>query len=149
MVRFDEHRHVVRAIFEECLHGAELQETVSLVDEIPDTIAKIALPAVDEETDQRLQRRRKKVAEMFAVLDAGATAMVTCEHSEQDELSWELSVAGIEVSGWLAIICGLLSICRLDIRRGDALTGEGVNGFGEKCVAGTFLPILKCGWILR
>ena len=139
MVRFDEHRHAVRAIFEECLHGAELQEAVSLVDEIPNAIPKIALPAVDEETDQRLQRRRKKVAEMFAALDAGATAMVTCEHSEQDELSWELSVAGIEVSGWLAIICGLLSICRLDIRRGDALTGEGVNGFGEKCVAGKFL----------
>ncbi len=139
MRRFDEHRHAVRAIFEECIHGEKLQDPVTLTDILPSQPTASAAAATDEVTEHLRAIRRQRLAEMFAALDAGASAVVTCQHSNLDEVSWELTVSGIEFSGWLSVICGLLSIYRLDIRRGDALTGEGVNGFGDKCVAGKFL----------
>jgi hypothetical protein len=90
-------------------------------------------------TDRQRQHRQETLAEIFQRLDNGESAVVTSEQvSEADDDLWELTIAGIEFSGWLGAICGLLSICRLDIRRGDAVTGEGVNGFGDRCVSGKF-----------
>lgn len=144
MHRFDEHRHAVRAIFEECLQGEKLQAPPPMPESFSDTQTNLqagnTTPGLSE---QHLLIRRQRLTQMFQALDAGASAVVTCQHSEHDGETWELTVGGIDFSGWLSVICGLLSIYRLDIRRGDALTGDGTNGFGDKCVAGKFLACFE------
>ncbi len=144
MRRFDEHRHAVRAIFDECLHGENLRKTdaVSEPEQLPTTVL-LSAEETDAATEQRLSARRERLTEMFMKLDAGASAIVKCKLAREDDDTWELIVSGIDFSGWLSVICGLLSIYRLDIRRGDALTGEGTNGFGDRCVAGKFLACFE------
>ncbi len=141
MHRFNEHRGAVRAIFDECLHGERLQDIT--VQSTESRIVGELMPVPTNPkplTDRQRLRRQETLAAIFQRLDSGESAVVTSQQvSEADDELWELTIAGIEFSGWLGAICGLLSICRLDIRRGDALTGEGVNGFGDRCVNGKFL----------
>lgn len=90
-----------------------------------------------------LQERRQRLTEIFAAVDAGSDAIVSLRQNSVTIDHWDMVVCGIDFSGWLSVICGLLSIYRLDIRRGDALTGEGMNGLGDRCVAGRFLACFE------
>lgn len=139
LVRFDEHRHAVRAIFDACLHGENLDERETAADSAPTDPLTFFSPRPDPIAEPLLLIRRQRQSEVSAALDAGAAAVVTCVHSEKDQTLWELTVCGVDFSGWLSVICGLLSIYRLDICRGDALTGGGVNSYGDQCVAGRYL----------
>lgn len=144
MRRFDEHRQAIRAIFDECIHGERLQAVAVLGDsrvaeETPDSVAAERIDvATDAESERRLSARRQRLVEVFSAMDAGAAAVVVCGEANNSQ-SVELIVCGIDFSGWLSVLCGLLSIYRLDIRRGDALTGGGINSFGDQCAAGRFL----------
>lgn len=143
MLRFDEHRLAIRTIFEECLQIAQ-QPIVTEDEALPANPDAARQPdAVKTLTDAQLAARKQHLSEMFAKLDAGQSAIVTCRPSMFNSDSWDLTVCGVEFSGWLSVICGLLSIYRLDIRRGDALTGEGTNYFGDRCIAGRFLACFE------
>jgi len=151
MRRFEEHRQAVRAIFEECLQGVPLRDAVffgasnlatdsvhssdggALAGDVADAIA---------ESERLLASRGLWLNDVFAVLEAGASAAVGCRPSDVDD-TWELIVCGVDFSGWLSVVCGLLSIYRLDIRRGDALTGGGINSFGDRCAPGRFLACFQ------
>lgn len=143
MRRFDEHRQAVRMIFEECLEIAQLplpRDNESL----PATPDSARQPhAVKTLSESQRSLRKRHLDEMSALLDAGRTAVATCQPAMSDPDSWDLTVSGVDFSGWLSVLCGLLSIYRLDIRRGDALTGEGTNYFGDGCPAGRFLACFE------
>ncbi len=143
MLRFNEHRHAVRTIFEECLQIAQLSMVIDS-ESLPSTPDAAKQPdAVKTLSESERVLRKRHIDEMFALLDAGRTAVVTYRPSMFDPESWDLTVCGVDFSGWLSVICGLLSIYRLDIRRGDALTGEGTNYFGDRCIAGRFLACFE------
>ena len=143
MLRFNEHRRAVRAIFDQCLSGAAMLP--------PELSAGISEPDVpmsgtdDDVAANELQRANRFVLLQadFGRLDGGATAVIRCTRSLSKANLWELTICGKDFSGWLSAICGLLSIYRLDIRRGDALTGGGTNGFGDRCAAGRFLACFE------
>ncbi|MBC7965254.1 MAG: glutamine synthetase adenylyltransferase, partial [Fuerstia sp.] len=142
MRRFDEHRHAVRSIFDECLqfesttlHSVAAAE--SMIAQAPATMLDTVL------SWHALQERQLRLEEIFAGVDAGTEAIVSLRQIPARTDHWDLIVCGKDFSGWLSVICGLLSIYHLDIRRGDALTGEGINGFGDHCVAGRFLACFE------
>ena len=144
MGRFDEHRQAVRAIFDECLHGEKLR----VPDVRQDNVTKLSSarsmsPKPDVIVADHPAARQRRLSEVFSKLDSGMSAAVLSQLTDEDSDTWELTIAGIDFSGWLSVICGLLSIFRLNIRRGDALTGEGTNGFGDRCVAGKFLACFE------
>lgn len=142
LLRFDEHRAAVRTIFDECVRQASrppATDELATQERLPDSDAEALLL-----TESELAVRRERLSEMFALLDSGQTAVVRARLlSESDVATWELVVCGIDFSGWLAVICGLMSIYRLDIRNGDALTGEGTNRYSDRCVAGKFLACFE------
>jgi glutamate-ammonia-ligase adenylyltransferase len=152
MRRFDEHRQAVRAIFEECLQGVPLRDAVFFDDSnsvhsltsSPNGSGGQTNDAADAAaaSERLLASRRLWLNEVFSVLETGTSTAVACRPSDQDD-SCELIVCGVDFSGWLSVVCGLLSIYRLDIRRGDALTGGGVNSFGDRCSAGRFLACFQ------
>ena len=142
MRRFDEHRQAVRSIFAE-----SLQFESSAVNTVADPEWAIdQMPTVGLDTALSLnavQERRQRLTEIFAAVDAGSDALVSLRQNSATTDHWDMVVCGKDFSGWLSAICGLLSIYRLDIRRGDALTGEGINGLGDRCVAGRFLACFE------
>lgn len=138
MHRFDEHRHAVRTIFDECLQNAASSPAIvhPSVSDNPE--------AVDSNpVEQQREGRRQRLAEIFAMIDQGADAVVQFQPHETAASHWDLLVCGTDFSGWLSVICGLMSIYRFDIRRGDALTGEGVNSYGDRCVTGRYLACFE------
>ena len=149
MLRFNEHRLAVRNIFDESLQfkstsqpvgaGAKLKEHV-----ITGPREDSASPNATSDAQRRqLSERQRQLAEIFAAVDAGSDAIVSIRQDPAATDHWNLIVCGKDFSGWLSAICGLLSIYRLDIRRGDALTGDGVNGYGDSCVTGRFLACFE------
>ncbi|MDA1231713.1 MAG: hypothetical protein O2856_13145, partial [Planctomycetota bacterium] len=146
LLRFDEHRHAVRSIFDECLQFESLpQPTGAVVDSMPVQVSK-GMMGPDETSDilsEEIRQRHTGLAEIFEAVDAGSDAIVSMRQNAAKLNHWDLIVCGKDFSGWLSVICGLLSIYRLDIRRGDALTGEGTNGYGDRCVPGRFLACFE------
>ncbi|MEZ6034454.1 MAG: glutamine synthetase adenylyltransferase [Planctomycetaceae bacterium] len=146
MRRFDEHRHAVRSIFDECLQF-ESQSTTGVTDPewaVHQPLSASPDPAVALSLlQQQSKARRQLLEEIAAAVDAGADAVVSLRPNPVTTTHWDLIVCGKDFSGWLSVICGLLSIYHLDIRRGDALTGDGVNAFGDRCVAGRFLACFE------
>jgi len=145
MHRFDEHRLAVRSIFDECLQLESrippATDSTSRTSQIPAVIAgQRTLPGT---SDKRAQERRQQLAEIFAAVDSSIGVVVRIRPNAAFSDHWDLIVCGKDFSGWLSVICGLLSIYRLDIRRGDALTGEGVNGYGDRCTSGRFLACFE------
>lgn len=140
--RFDEHRHAVRAIFAECLQFSSSPLNTVAAPEW--TITQASTAMLDPVLSQpALQARRQRLMEIFAAVDAGSPVIVSLRRNSVTIDHWDMVVCGKDFSGWLSVICGLLSIYRLDIRRGDALTGEGLNGLGDRCVAGRFLACFE------
>ena len=143
MRRFDEHRKAVRLIFDECLQSAAappVPETYrKLGDEFSETDNSTA--SVAREWEQ--ENRRQRLASIFAAVDQGAEAIVELRQHPAGLNHWDLLVCGTDFSGWLSVICGLMSIYRLDIRRGDALTGGGTNSYGDRCAAGRYLACFE------
>lgn len=149
MLRFNEHRLAVRTIFDESLHfestsKSKASDAVSndrTATGLPDDLT---LPNVSSDAQrQQLSERQLQLAEIFAAVDAGSDAIVSVRQNPAATDQWNLIVCGKDFSGWLSVICGLLSIYRLNIRRGDALTGVGVNGYGDCCVTGRFLACFE------
>lgn len=137
MHRYEEHRMAVRTIFEECLQGeqrAAAFQTTELTSVVDDAHADPALTLSPEQ----LKQHRDHVRRLLYDLDHGSTCRVSVE-DRLDDQTWNLLIAGHDFSGWLSAICGLLSIYHLDIRSGDAITGEGQNGFGDHGIAGRFI----------
>ena len=142
MRRFDEHRHAVRSIFAESLQFESSAMNTVAAPEWPHNQTPTA--GLDTVLSlNTLQARRQRLTEIFAAVDAGADAIVSLRQNSLTIDHWDMVVCGKDFSGWLSAICGLLSIYRLDIRRGDALTGEGMNGLGDRCVAGRFLACFE------
>ncbi len=143
MHRFDEHRQAVRAIFAVCINDSPLLSDASKEARPAET--EPLIPAGDESDVRQLDRahRCRQLQTDYARLDAGAAAVIRLTRSGAASDTWDLTICGKDFSGWLSAICGLLSIYRLDIRRGDALTGGGTNGFGDKCIAGRFLACFE------
>jgi len=142
MRRFDEHRHAVRSIFAESFQVESLAMNAVAAPALTIDQNSAAISDYVLSLDA-LQERRHRLAEIFAAVDAGADAIVTLRQNPATIDHWDMVVCGKDFSGWLSVICGLLSIYRLDIRRGDALTGEGVNGLGDRCVSGRFLACFE------
>jgi len=141
MRRFDEHRQAVRMIFDECLQSAA--SSVTLAHHHADAPPTDADESSSMAQKQHQANRRKRLALIFATVDLGADVVVELQPHPAGSGHWDLLVCGRDFSGWLSVICGLLSIYHLDIRRGDALTGEGVNGYGDQCVAGRYLACFE------
>ncbi|MBL8814142.1 MAG: glutamine synthetase adenylyltransferase [Planctomycetaceae bacterium] len=142
MHRYEEHRQAVRTIFEECLQGEQRAVVTHRAADLPAVVD----PSHDElsaaRSPEQLKRHRELVREMLRDLDQGSTCRVRVE-DQLDADTWNLLIAGHDFSGWLSAICGLLSIYHLDIRSGDAITGEGQNGFGDNGVAGRFIACVS------
>ncbi len=141
MRRFNEHRQAVRMIFDECLQSSASSAVSTQLDgdKHPGDAGESPLMA----TEQNQIKRRQRLASIFASVDQGADAIVELQPHPAGSGHWDLLVCGSDFSGWLSVICGLLSIHHLDICRGDALTGEGVNGYGDRCVAGRYLACFE------
>lgn len=142
MRRFDEHRHAIRSIFAESLQV----ESLAMNDVVaPEWTIDQTPPATPDTvlSQNAVQERQQRLAGIFAAVDAGSDAIVSLRRNSAGIDHWDMVVCGKDFSGWLSVICGLLSIYRLDIRRGDALTGEGMNGLGDRCVAGRFLACFE------
>ena len=149
MLRFDEHRLAVRTIFDESLQFESTSKSLAsgaISTEKTATGLPDDLSPPNESSDaqqQQLSDRQLQLVEIFAAVDAGSDAIVSVRQNPVAADHWNLIVCGKDFSGWLSVICGLLSIYRLDIRRGDALTGDGVNGYGDRCVTGRFLACFE------
>ena len=149
MLRFNEHRLAVRTIFDESLQfESTSQSVVSGATSSEHTATGLqnafAPPGVASDAQrQQLSERQRQLAEIFGAVDTGSDAIVSIRQNPTATDHWNLIVCGKDFSGWLSVICGLLSIYRLDIRRGDALTGDGVNGYGDRCVTGRFLACFE------
>jgi glutamate-ammonia-ligase adenylyltransferase len=149
MLRFNEHRLAVRTIFDESLQFETTSQSIGLGATLTAHIATglpndLTSPAAAADAKrQQLSERQRQLAEIFAAVDAGSDAIVSIRQNPAASDHWNLVVCGKDFSGWLSVICGLLSIYRLDIRRGDALTGDGVNGYGDRCVTGRFLACFE------
>lgn len=146
LLRFDEHRQAVRSIFDECLQFKSLPQQIgAVVESIPVQVSKGMINAgvTPDILSEEMRQRRTRLAEIFEAVDAGSDAIVSMRQDPAKLNHWDLIVCGKDFSGWLSVICGLLSIYRLDIRRGDALTGEGTNGYGDRCVPGRFLACFE------
>ena len=149
MLRFNEHRLAVRTIFDESLQFESTSQSIGAGATLTERISA-GLPndsrspdAASDAQRQQLSERQRQLAEIFAAVDAGSDAIVSIRQNPAAADHWNLIVCGKDFSGWLSVICGLLSIYRLDIRRGDALTGDGVNGYGDRCVTGRFLACFE------
>ncbi len=150
MARFEEHRVAVRTIFEQCL------QAVSVSSAAPPTQPNQS----PDETSDRVDLLRQ-YAHRLSDLAAKAEYSGGCtveqvlsgqpagkptpgkptrgkHRGEDTEDLRDLLVVGVDFSGWLSVICGLLSICQLDIRSGDAATGEGLRGLWERRPEGYF-----------
>ena len=148
MLRFDEHRLAVRTIFDESLQFESASKSIASAVSNDRTVTglpgDLSPPNVSSDAQrQQLSERQLQLVEIFAAVDAGSDAIVSVRQNLAATDHWNLIVCGKDFSGWLSVICGLLSIYRLDIRRGDALTGDGVNGYGDRCVTGRFLACFE------
>ena len=146
MRRFDEHRYAVRSIFDECLQYDLLSRNAvnGAAAKIHPSPAPIFIPVAPPDLQgEQTEERRQRLDDIFASVDQGTDAVVSLQRAAVAVDHWDLIVCGRDFSGWLSVICGLLSIYRLNIRRGDALTGEGINGYGDRCVAGRFLACFE------
>ena len=145
MRRFDEHRHAVRSIFDVCLQFESPTMNSVAAERAIDQIPAAMLDPVASRNilPQQTHERRQRLEGIFAAVDAGSDAIVSLRQDSATIDHWDLIVCGRDFSGWLSVICGLLSIYHLDIRRGDALTGEGINGFGDRCFTGRFLACFE------
>jgi len=164
MARFEEHRVAVRTIFEQCLQvetarsgtaeSAAGRLASGLADSAVDkaSVASESLPDKDDLLHLHAARLTDLAAkadqcggcavEQLAVAAAmdsapgrpigGATAAVS-----------DLLVVGVDFSGWLSVICGLLSVYQLDIRSGDAATGAGLRGVWEQRPEGYFAACFR------
>lgn len=159
--RFEEHRRAVRAIFESCLQVRPRAESLPAGLTSADQTAAVgglsgAAGGLSTERSggpgerggthpDELARQQRLIDRLAAsVSESGAAGSGLCVavHCEPaagavDELT--LMMCGVPCSGWLSIICGLLAIYRLDIRRGEALTGGGLNRYGQRCPHDRFL----------
>jgi glutamate-ammonia-ligase adenylyltransferase len=145
MHRFAEHRLAVRSIFDECLQFESRTQPAVEAGEAATPVAQfVSVEATfPDVTNEENEARRKQLAEIFDEVDAGCVAVVKLRQHSTTPGHWDLTVCGKDFSGWLSVVCGLLSIHRLDIRQGDALTGDGVNGYGDRCVSGRFLACFE------
>jgi glutamate-ammonia-ligase adenylyltransferase len=131
--RFAEHRHAVRAIFEQCLSGSATGPSV----QAPAAHATDTTASADG--DDLLQLYAAQTVELGHAVESRSGCAVTVARISSDLASADLLLTGLDFSGWLGVICGLLSIDRLDIRSGDAATGEGLSLLGSQRPAGRFV----------
>lgn len=164
MARFEEHRVAVRTIFEQCLRveSARAGTPESLTgrlaagsaDSLPDdrNVSAESLP----DKDDLLHLHAGRLTDLAAKADqCGGCAVEQCSPAVAGETSTtrpvsgasaavsDLLVAGVDFSGWLSVICGLLSVYQLDIRSGDAATGAGLRGVWEQRPEGYFAACFR------
>ena len=132
--RYSEHRSAVRAIFEQCLAGVPAVTSAS---------GEVAVPgselAAASSFDDLLQRYTTQTQELGRLVETRSGCAVAVVRVCPDLATADLLLTGLDFSGWLGVICGLLSIDRLDIRSGDAATGEGLLLLGPQRPAGRFV----------
>jgi len=132
--RYSEHRSAVRAIFDQCLAG--VPAALPAVEPAP-------LPAPETATvtsfDDLLQRYSAETQDLGRVVELRSGCAVAVVRVSPDLATADLLLTGLDFSGWLGVICGLLSIDRLDIRSGDAATGEGLLLLGPQRPSGRFV----------
>ena len=138
MQRYEEHRRAVRTIFELSLSGEAFTSSepkVSTESALPE-VSPFAIPGPDADL---LQRYSGLAADLSRSVENRGGCAVTVASFKADHSTADLLITGLDFSGWLGVICGLLSIGRLDIRSGDAATGEGLNLLGTQRPAGKFI----------
>lgn len=145
MQRYEEHRVAVRTIFEECLTlppGA--MESVPIENM---GLGKAAAEDLVERgheggTDLVLQHA-EQISAMVPLVEQRGGCVVAGHLVPDQHGTWDVLMVGLDFSGWLSVICGLLSLYRLDIRSGDAATGEGLSSLGERRPAGRFVACFR------
>jgi glutamate-ammonia-ligase adenylyltransferase len=165
MARFEEHRVAVRTIFEQCLQAgsASLSSSdsgTSRHEADPSAAAFAATAWSQDESSDRVDLLRQHAdrlselaakaentggctVEQFLIGQPAGTQRPGRFASEAAEDLRDLLVVGVDFSGWLSVICGLLSIYQLDIRSGDAATGEGLRGLWERRPEGYFAACFR------
>ena len=138
MQRFEEHRRAVRTIFEQSLSGEVFTPPEQKVSAAA-VSADFTLPTATDADADLLQRYSGLAAELSRTVEQRGGCAVALASFTEDQTAADLLITGLDFSGWLGVICGLLSIGRLDIRSGDAATGEGLNLLGTQRPAGKFL----------
>ena len=157
MARFEEHRVAVRRIFEECLQSGVVTGAAEAGGG-PGQVSDGSQTSVERWADEGAGAGDllRRYADRLGSLAVAAAATGGCaveelrgsgiqstigrtgaQVPEAGELR-DLLVVGVDFSGWLSVICGLLSVYQLDIRCGDAATGDGLRGQWEQRPEGFF-----------
>ncbi len=146
MQRYEEHRVAVRTIFEQCLTGhpgalAALagKDVVGL--SVADAVGLVPTGNAGD-ADLVLQYADRIVGMVPLVEQSGGCVAAGLAVPDQPG-TWDVLIVGLDFSGWLSVICGLLSLYRLDIRSGDAATGEGLSSLGDRRPAGRFVACFR------
>jgi glutamate-ammonia-ligase adenylyltransferase len=145
MARYEEHRRAVRMIFEQSLDGAGAGPAVVArpgLDGVIDRDSAVERAVVTAD-DDLLQRYSQLAGDLGCAVDARGGCALAVAQMGSDGTAADLLFTGIDFSGWLGVICGLLSICRLDIRSGDAATGDGLKHLGMQQPVGRYLACFR------
>ena len=134
--RYSEHRTAVRAIFEQCVSGA----TGFTAEPATPAITAVATEFhTTADAADLLQRYAARTVDLGPLVELRSGCAIAVACISPDRATADLLITGLDFSGWLGVICGLLSIDRLDIRSGDAATGEGLSLLGSQRPAGRFV----------
>jgi glutamate-ammonia-ligase adenylyltransferase len=123
MERFEEHRRTVRAIFERSFSPAEQSAAPDPAIAASQRTAVVPAPA-----DTHTATADDQLRSLLALVDDHGGCRVQVHPLTPDSRLLKLVIAGASFPGWLSVICGLLSIHRLDIRSGDATTEQLPSG---------------------
>lgn len=133
MDRFEEHRRTVRAIFERSFSPAEPSRAMQAANAAEESTPAEAAPVQDvlnATADDELRP-------LLARLEEQGGCRLQLYAAAHDSRLLKLLIAGTSFPGWLSVICGLLSIHKLDIKSGDATTEQLPSG--SSLPAGQFI----------
>ena len=145
MARYEEHRRAVRMIFEQSLDGAAVGPAVVArpgADGVIDGGSLLERPVATAD-DDLLQRYSQLAGDLGSAVDARGGCALAVAAVGNDGTTADLLFTGVDFSGWLGVICGLLSIGRLDIRSGDAATGDGLKHLGTQRPVGRYVACFR------
>ncbi len=138
--RYEEHRVAVRTIFVDCLThhpGTPGPDHAGPTGLVPVNSGESAGDA------DLVQQHAGRIAEMLPLVEPSGGCVVSGIEVSGQPATWDVLIVGLDFSGWLSVICGLLSIYRLNIRSGDAATGEGLSSLGAERPAGRFVACFR------
>lgn len=147
LMRFDEHRRAVRAIFDSYFHqsrgdAADTSKTTSSPPPIADRRATEVSPSLLEPYLAADNRQYQQLLEqMQDDVEGGQHCRVHRKAWGNDQKHDLLTVVCVDTPELLSMICGLIFAGQLDIREGCTMTGPGRNRFGHVVPSGCFLGL--------